>query len=145
MNDIYPTAIPMISYENAAAAIDWLVNAFGFEERNRMLAEDGRVTHAELRIGDGVIFLAAPTAAYQSPAHHAQTCEAARLWQQCPWVIDGVLIFVENIDEHFHRAKAAGAVMLSELEDGFPGRRYRALDCEGHRWMFMQRPTEGSS
>jgi uncharacterized glyoxalase superfamily protein PhnB len=143
MSEPYPTAIPMISYEDGAAAIDWLVRVFGFEERSRMLGDDGRVSHAELRIGEGVIFLATPTAAYQSPTHHAEICETARLWQQSPWVIDGVLIFVENLDDHYRNAKAGGAVILSELEDGFPGPRYRVLDCEGHRWMFMHKPTEG--
>jgi PhnB protein len=50
-----------------------------------------------------------------------------------------VLVFVDDIDEHYARAKHAGATILSEPEDGPPGRRYRAEDLEGHRWMFMQR------
>jgi uncharacterized glyoxalase superfamily protein PhnB len=48
-------------------------------------------------------------------------------------------IIVDNIDEHFERAKREGAFILSEPEDGFPGHRYRAEDLEGHRWMFLQR------
>jgi uncharacterized glyoxalase superfamily protein PhnB len=48
-------------------------------------------------------------------------------------------VYVDDIDAHFARAQAAGATMLSPIEDGFPGRRYRAEDLEGHRWMFMQR------
>jgi uncharacterized glyoxalase superfamily protein PhnB len=128
----------MLSYQNAPAAIDWLVAAFGFTEHARMLGNDGLVSHAELRLGNAVIFLATPTPAYQSPRTHAQSCPAARAWQQSPWVIDGVLIFVSDIDAHFHRAQSAGAKLLSQLEDGYPGRRYRAEDCEGHRWMFMQ-------
>ena len=56
-----------------------------------------------------------------------------------PWVIDGALVYVDNIDEHYERAKSAGAVILSEPEDGGPGRRYRAEDIEGHRWMFLER------
>ena len=39
---------------------------------------------------------------------------------------------------HNERAKAAGARVLAEPEDGAPGRRYRGEDCEGHRWMFME-------
>jgi uncharacterized glyoxalase superfamily protein PhnB len=54
-------------------------------------------------------------------------------------VIDGVLVYVDDVDAHFKRAKQAGATILGELEDGFPGRRYRAEDLEGHRWMFLQR------
>jgi PhnB protein len=55
-------------------------------------------------------------------------------------VIDGVLVYVDDVDAHYARAIEGGAAILSGLEDGFPGRRYRAEDLEGHRWMFMQRP-----
>ena len=49
------TVVPMVAYEDAAAAIDWLTRAFGFEEApgERYTEEDGRVTHAELRVGAG--------------------------------------------------------------------------------------------
>jgi uncharacterized glyoxalase superfamily protein PhnB len=40
--------------------------------------------------------------------------------------------------EHYARSKAAGATILSPLGDAVPGRRYRAKDVEGHRWMFLQ-------
>lgn len=50
---------------------------------------------------------------------------------------DGVLVYVDDLDGHFERAKAAGAAILSEREDGPPGRRYRAEDLEGHRWYFF--------
>ena len=55
------------------------------------------------------------------------------------WIIDGVLVYVDDVDAHYARAVAAGAGILSELEDGFPARRYRVEDVEGHRWMFMQK------
>lgn len=61
------------------------------------------------------------------------------MWSTVPWVVDGVLMDVEQIDAHFVRAEAAGARMLSEIEAGFPGRRYRAGHLEGHRWMFIER------
>jgi len=56
-----------------------------------------------------------------------------------PWIIDGVLVYVDDLDSHFARAKAAGAAILSEIEDDPPGRRYRAEDLEGHRWFFFER------
>jgi len=43
------------------------------------------------------------------------------------------------VNAHFARAVAAGASILSPLEDGGPGRRHRVEDCEGHGWMFLQR------
>jgi uncharacterized glyoxalase superfamily protein PhnB len=55
-----------------------------------------------------------------------------------PWVVDGVLVLVRNLDRHFARAKAAGATILSAIEEGPPGRRYRVEDLEGHRWFFME-------
>jgi uncharacterized glyoxalase superfamily protein PhnB len=91
-----------------------------------------------METGGGIIMLATPTPDYQAPGRHRSNCEQARLWARVPWVIDGVLIFVDNIDKHYARAKDAGARILSEPEDAPQGRRYRAEDLEGHRWMFMQ-------
>jgi uncharacterized glyoxalase superfamily protein PhnB len=56
-----------------------------------------------------------------------------------PWVIDGVLVYVDDLHAHYRRAKAAGATILSEPQDDPPGLRYRAEDLEGHRWFFFQR------
>jgi uncharacterized glyoxalase superfamily protein PhnB len=129
----------MLAYEDGMAALDWLARAFGFRERARMAAPDGSLAHGEMETGNGVIMLATPTPRYESPKHHREHCEPARQWSAVPWVIDGVLVHVDDVERHFARAKAAGAIILSELEDGFPGRRYRAEDLEGHRWMFLQR------
>ena len=103
------------------------------------LDDDGRLAHGEMTTGSGRIMLATPTPAYQSPKHHRAECATARAWAQVPWVIDGVLVYVADVDAHFAQAQEAGTTILSALEDGFPGRRYRAEDLEGHRWMFMQR------
>ncbi len=134
-----PGVVPMISYEDGVAALEWLTEAFGFQELTRWLGPHGELSHGELETGDGVIMLATPTPDYESPKRHRQHCERANRWAQVPWVIDGVLVYVENLDEHYARAKRAGAHILSEPEDGPPARRYRAEDLEGHRWMFMQR------
>jgi PhnB protein len=133
------TVVPMISYEDGIAALDWLQRAFGFEERARMTTPDGRLSHGELAAGDGLIMLASPTPDYQGPRRHREVCEPARKWSSVPWVIDGVLVFVDDIDRHFTRAKAAGATILSDVETGPPGKRYRAEDLEGHRWFFIEK------
>ena len=133
------SVIPMISYEDGLAALDWLAQAFGFRERTRMTSPDGKLAHGEMDAGDGVIMLATPTPDYQNPKRHRERCEPARRWSTVPWVIDGVLVYVDDLDQHYQRACAAGATILSQPEDGFPGRRYRAEDLEGHRWMFLQR------
>ena len=134
----------MLAYEDGFAALDWLANAFGFRERTRMAAPDGRLAHGEMEAGDGLVMLATPTPQYESPRSHRVSCERARRWSEVPWVIDGVLVYVADVDAHYTRAKRAGATILSEPEDGFPARRYRAEDPEGHRWMFMARPASSS-
>jgi uncharacterized glyoxalase superfamily protein PhnB len=131
--------VPMLSYEDGVAALEWLARAFGFTETARWTEPDGRLSHGEMETGGGAIMLAAPTPHYQNPNRHRDHCDAARAWSAVSWVLDGVLVYVDDVDAHFARAEAAGAVILSPLEDGFPGRRYRAEDLAGHRWMFLQR------
>jgi PhnB protein len=129
----------MIAYEDGVAALEWLANAFGFRERARWVGPDGVLSHGEMEAGQGVIMLATPTPDYRSPKHHRETCEQARKWSAVPYIIDGVLVYVHDLDAHYAHAKAAGATILSEIEDGPPGRRYRAEDLEGHRWFFEER------
>ena len=147
MTSAMPDVIPMLTYENGPAAMDWLADAFGFEEVTRWIGPDGMLAHGEMVVGGGRIMLATATPAYESPKHHREHCERARAWSSVPWVIDGVLVYVDDVDQHYVRARGAGATILSEPEDGEPGRRYRAEDLEGHRWMFLERqravkPTE---
>jgi uncharacterized glyoxalase superfamily protein PhnB len=134
-----PAVIPMISYEDGTAALEWLHRAFGFKETARQVTPDGRLSHGEMAAGDGLIMLASPTPDYQGPKRHREICEQARRWSTVPWIIDGVLVFVDNLERHFARAKAAGATILSDIESDSPGRRYRAEDLEGHRWFFFEK------
>jgi len=129
------TVVPMIAYENGPAAMDWLVSAFGFSEVDRRV-EDGRLTHGELDTGRGVVMLATPSINYRGPKKHREECQVARSWHDVPDIIDGVLVYVDDVAAHFERAKAAGATILSALDEG---NRYRAEDVEGHRWMFIQK------
>jgi len=132
----------MIAYEDGVAALDWLSRAFGFREQMRMLGENGKLAHGEMETGDGVIMLATPTPDYESPRRHREHCEPARKWSTVPWVIDGVLVYVEDIAAHCERARREGAHILSEPETGPHGTRYRVEDLEGHRWMFAQREAQ---
>jgi PhnB protein len=128
----------MISYEDGIAALEWLHRAFGFRETARLTTPDGTLAHGEMEAGSGLIILASPTPDYRSPKRHRELCEQARKWSTVPWIIDGVLVYVDDLARHFTRAKAAGAVILSDIEEGPPGRRYRAEDFEGHRWFFFE-------
>ncbi len=141
--DNRPRIIPMMAYEDVAGALDWLAEAFGFRERMRFEEPDGWITHAEMEMGDGVIMLANPTPDYQSPRRHREACEPARTWSRVPYVIDGLLVYVDDVDKHFDRARDVGATILSEPKDQTYGdRNYRAEDLEGHRWMFAQHIRE---
>jgi len=133
-----PSVVPMISYEDGIVALEWLRSAFGFRETARFTAPDGRLSHGEMEAGGGLIMLASPTPEYRSPKRHREACEQARKWSAVPWIIDGVLVYVDDLDRHLARAKAAGATILSDIEEGPPGRRYRAEDLEGHRWFFFE-------
>jgi PhnB protein len=139
MSETTMQIIPMLSYEDGIAAMDWLCRVFGFSEKTRMVDENGRLAHGEIVLGTGMIMLASPSPAYQSPKHHRQVCEQAARWYEVPYIINGVLVYVEDVENHFQKAKALGAVILSGLEAGGPGLRYRVEDFEGQRWMFMQK------
>jgi uncharacterized glyoxalase superfamily protein PhnB len=132
--------IPMLSYENCPAALDWLARAFGFRERSRISQSDGTVGHAEMETDHGVVMLASGPAGYQSPATRCREYDRIRESLAVPWVVDGVLVYVDGVDAHHERARSAGAKILSPPEDAPYGRLYRAEDLEGHRWMFMQQP-----
>ncbi len=129
---------PMLSYEDAGAAADWLVEVFGLEELQRLADDDGHVGHCVLALGGEEVHVADPGHGYVGPRRHAETCEQARRWRESPYIVDGVLAHVDDLDAHFARAKAAGAVILTEPEEGGAGRQYRVEDVEGHRWMFAQ-------
>jgi uncharacterized glyoxalase superfamily protein PhnB len=128
--------VPMLSYEDPGASADWLVRAFGFTERERI------GSHVNLELGGALVMLDRPNADYLNPKHHAEVCEHARKSLAAPFVVDGVYVVVDDIEVHLARAMAAGAIILSELEDNTAvgQRQYRAEDPEGHRSMFAQ-PT----
>jgi PhnB protein len=124
--------VPYLAYEDAAAAIAFLCEAFGFEERYRLEMPDGRIGHAELAFCDNVLMLASsyPELGFTSPA-------------KLPSVHASLHIDVEDVDAHCVRARTAGATIASDPADQPHGdRSYRALDPEGHRWSFSTRVRE---
>jgi PhnB protein len=123
----YTSVQPYLYYENAGAAIDWLVEAFGFTERMRMANDEGVVEHAELDVGDSVVMLGQPGPDYQSPKTRGGGTA-------------GVHVYVDDVDAHFDRARNAGATIDTEPTDQpYGDRRYDAKDIEGHNWFFAQR------
>ena len=135
-----PAVVPMLAYRDGCAALDWLALAFGFVERCRLLDDEGRLSHGEMLASGGLIMLATPSPHYEGPTRHRAHCASADQWLSVPWVVDGVLVHVDDVAAHCERARRAGARLLGEVEQGPPGTRYRVEDLEGHRWMFMERP-----
>lgn len=132
--------VPFIGYEDAVRAIEWLSEAFGFEEhRDSRYEEDGVITHAELNLEGATIYMSTPRG-YASPRSIREESELARRAYDSPWVIDGHFVEVNDVDAHYDRAVAAGATILHGVEEpGYGYRVYSAEDLEGHRWMFGQK------
>lgn len=128
----------MLTYEDGCAALDFLVAAFGFEEKERWLDENGQLSHGEVVAGGQSIFLAQGPTGYQSARTLAKQYPPAAAWQKSPYVINGVMVVVPNVDALFARAGQLGAMILSEPCDSPPGRLFRCEDLEGQRWMFVQ-------
>lgn len=118
--------IPMLSYENGVAAMDWLCDVFGFSVKTKWLDDSGKLTHGEITMGENIIMLATPTRDYRSPATLRKICTSAAKMYMVPYIINGVLVYVNDIQPHFDTAKTKGATILSAIETGGPGTRYRA-------------------
>ncbi len=115
-------------YRNAAAAIDWLCAAFGFERKMVVPADGGRVAHAELTLGNGMIMLGDVETEYGRLVAAPSKGEP---------VTQGIYVVVEDADAHYARAKAAGAEIVLDIKtQDYGGRDYTARDLEGHVWTF---------
>ncbi len=125
-----------VAYREAAKAIDFLCKAFGFEVQLRVDGEGGKIEHAELVLGGGLITTG--------------DVDRGRAWRKPPKDADGVntiqlCFYIDDVDAHCARARAAGATIAGEPkttdygDDYWSDRSYEAIDPEGHRWYFMQR------
>ena len=111
------TVVPILVYEDVTAAIEWLCSAFGFTERLRAGAPGGVVSHAQLTVGDGAIMLG------------RRTDEVSQY----------VTVHLDDVDRHYERSKAYGAVIVKGPTNmPFGERQYTAQDLGGHRWTFSQ-------
>ncbi len=120
--DGYHTATPYLIVSGAAQALDFYKNVFGATELLRMAGPDGRVAHAEIKIGDSVIMLADEAHGYRSP----RSLGGAGV---------STLLYVQDVDDCFSRAVAAGAKVQRPLANQFYGDRSGTVeDPFGHVW-----------
>jgi uncharacterized glyoxalase superfamily protein PhnB len=128
--DTAATVIPTLRYSDAAAAIAWLYEAFGFERHLVVPGEDGAVLHAQLVFGNGMVMLASARASEFDDLQKPPSALGGAV-SQSPYII------VDDVDEHYARAVAAGAEIVIELKDeDYGGRDYSCRDLEGHVWNF---------
>jgi PhnB protein len=126
----YHTITPQLTLDNAAKSIDWYKNAFGAEEMGRSLGPDGKVMHAEIKIGDSRIMVHDVMPGMKGPKDLGGS--PASLW-----------LYVENSDALFNRAVAAGATVQMPLADQFWGDRGGAVaDPEGYTWWIATRQED---
>jgi uncharacterized glyoxalase superfamily protein PhnB len=118
--------IPVLTYQDIQAAHDFLVNAFGFNSGGVSRNAEGQPIHGEVRAGDAVIWLHRVTAEHRLNSPLASDVANS-----------GLSVHVDDVDAHYERARAAGALIDSQPVDQLYGQReYGARDPEGHRWWF---------
>jgi PhnB protein len=123
--DGYQTATPYLIIKNAAQAIEFYQQAFGATETMRLADNNGKIAHAEIKIGNSTIMLADefPEMGFRSPESIGGTPVT-------------IMLYLEDVDTQFSQALAAGATELRPIEDQFFGDRSGKLsDPFGHIWI----------
>jgi PhnB protein len=120
----FHTATPTLVVRNAAQAIEFYKKVFGAEERMRMPNPDGKIQHAELKIGDSIIFLSD-----EFPQHGGKSP------QTLGGFTGGIYLYVPDVDDVFQRAIDAGGKAAMPVTDMFWGDRHgNFIDPFGHSW-----------
>ncbi|NMX76110.1 VOC family protein [Pseudomonas sp. WS 5532] len=126
----YHSVTPYMGIDNAAEAIEFYQKAFGATQVMRLDMPDGKVGHAELRIGDSAIMLGSPCPemALRNPDEHTSV---------------GLHLYVKDVDAQYQQAIDAGALSVSEPKDQFYGDRSASVkDPFGHLWFLATRKED---
>jgi uncharacterized glyoxalase superfamily protein PhnB len=129
VSDIYPC----LFYRDAAAAVAWLEKAFGFVKQMAAPGPDDTIAHSELSLGSSVIMVSTsrPERGWVSPLDLSAVNQV-------------ICMYVDDVDSHYERAKAASAEIIGDLRDtDYGSRGYECRDPEGNIWCFGNyRPGE---
>ena len=133
--DNTPTLVPHLVVDDAAAAIDFYVRAFGAVEEIRLPTPDGRLMHACVSVNGGRVFL------------NDDFPEAGADGSGTPTTLGGTTVTIHlhgpDVDGRFQRALDAGATVVAPLEDQFWGDRYGVLrDPFGYHWSLAETVRE---
>src|ERR1700704_3722133 len=126
----FPRIVAHLIYDDVGAAIEWLTSAFGFRERTSMrhTLPDGTLGRAQIEIVDSLITIGRPSVHADSPKRGVSSM---------------LYVYVDDVDVHYQHAAAAGATIVTELQDQPWGDRlYQIADLEGHQWTFAQHTRE---
>jgi PhnB protein len=125
--DGYHTITPTLTLDNAATTIDWYKKAFGAEEVGRSAGPDGKIMHAELKIGDSRFMMNDVMMGGKGPKAYGGS--PASMW-----------LYVEDSDALFKHAVSAGATVQMPMDDQFWGDRGGCVaDPEGYSWWIATR------
>jgi PhnB protein len=128
--DGYHTITPSLTLDNAAKTIDWYKKALGAQEISRSAGPDGKIMHAELKIGDSRMMMNDVMMGMKGPKAFGGS--PVTLW-----------LYVENSDALFNQAVTAGATVQMPMADQFWGDRAGAVtDPEGYTWWISTRKEE---
>jgi PhnB protein len=121
------TLTPQLTVDNAAQAIDWYKNALGAEEIGRSVGPDGKIMHAEIRIGDSRFYMNDVMGDGKGPKAYGGS--PVSFW-----------LYVENSDALFNRAVSEGAKVQMPMADQFWGDRAGCVaDPVGFTWWIARR------
>jgi uncharacterized glyoxalase superfamily protein PhnB len=126
----FHTLTPSLVFKDSVAAIEWYEKAFGAKQLSRMMSPDGKaVWHAEIKIGDSVMYMNDESPMTASVAPHGPKTTTG-----------GVQIYVSDVDAWFKRAAEAGAHVIMPVADMFWGDRMGVItDPFGHVWSLSTR------
>jgi uncharacterized glyoxalase superfamily protein PhnB len=139
----WPRISSAVFYPDAGQAIDWLCRAFGFEVRLKVEGEGGRIEHSELVLGGGVVMVAEASGPNVKSSHRAPAQVGGGNTQN-------MFVYVDDVEAHCARARAAGATIVDEPkvsdygEDHWSDKGYECVDVGGHHWWFAQRLRDGA-
>ena len=131
-SETHPTFSSRVAYKDRRAAVEWLEKAFGFKPTQLATDRAGDVVHAEMRFGNGIIYLGSEWDLIKAPGSvggaNTQTISVQ---------------LESGLDEHCECARAVGGKIIQEPQDQFHGERtYRVVDPQGHIWAFTQKLRE---
>jgi uncharacterized glyoxalase superfamily protein PhnB len=126
MNQSVPTDVllPHLTYRDVGAAAEWLGRVFAFDEHYRYGGEPP--SGVQMRLAKACIMVNGPSDRRRCPAELGAGTQS-------------LTVFVEDVEAHYARAKAAGALIVEDLHETEYGElQYAALDLDGHHWLFSR-------